>query len=110
MAPVSDATHVVTAPGSAPSCPCVAVVGEIDIASAPVFAAELRSILDRADVTHLTIDLNGVDFLAAAGAHVLLEVLRESARRGVRLEIRCDPTRTAATVLQLCGLPTTPDA
>jgi len=110
MASVSDAVHVVAAPGSAPSWPCVSVVGEIDLASAPVFAAELTSILDRAEVTRLTIDLNGVDFLAAAGAHVLLEILQESARRGIRLEIRCSPTRTAATVLRLCGLPTTPGA
>jgi anti-anti-sigma factor len=110
MAPVSDTAHVVAAPESVPSWPRVAVVGEIDLDSAPAFAAELISILDRSEVTHLTIDLNCVDFLAAAGAHVLLQILQETARRGVRLEIRCAPTRTTATVLRLCGLPTTSGA
>jgi len=110
MAPVSGTAHVVLAPGSQPSRPRVSVVGEIDLESAPLFAAELISILDQDEVTCLTIDLDGVDFLAAAGAHVLQRIRTECARRGIGLEIRCTSTRTTATVLRLCGLPTTPDA
>ncbi|MGI5131397.1 STAS domain-containing protein [Pseudonocardia sp. CA-107938] len=104
MALVSQTTHVIVSPDSAPARPRVAVVGEIDLASAGVFAAELAAVLDRQPVTHLTVDLSCVGFLAAAGAGVLIDLVEETARRGIGLEIRCAPTGTAATVLRLCGL------
>ncbi len=64
----------------------VAASGEIDIATAPLLAAQLHELLDLgwADVVA---DLREVTFMDSAGVHVLADVHRRAAERSAAFSI-----------------------
>jgi anti-sigma B factor antagonist len=82
-----------------PDATVVEVGGELDLLSAPLFAAELESILS-AEPTPIAIDLIGTTFMDSAGIHVLVNA-RQRARR--HLAVICAPGPVAKT-LELLGL------
>jgi anti-sigma regulatory factor (Ser/Thr protein kinase) len=75
----------------------VAVIGEIDMANARQFRAELESA--RVEGTALVVDLRGVTHLSSSGVSVLFEQARE------RLLVRTAAGSTVAGVLRNCALP-----
>jgi anti-anti-sigma factor len=79
--------------------------GEIDIATAQSFAAELRDAIDRADEALVVVDCSRVTFMDTAAYHVLARATQHAVQRGHTLVIRrmspscerllrlCDPDR-----------------
>lgn len=79
--------------------------GEIDIATAQSFDAELRDAIDRADEALVVVDCSRVTFMDAAAYHVLARATQHAVQRGHTLVIRrmspscerlvrlCDPDR-----------------
>ncbi|GLZ38850.1 anti-sigma factor antagonist [Actinokineospora sp. NBRC 105648] len=79
------------------------VRGEVDLLSAPATRTALRAALDSPDLLVLVVDLSKVDFLAAAGLTVLVE-LRDLARvRAVDLRLVAT-TRAVLRPLEVTGL------
>jgi anti-sigma B factor antagonist len=74
------------------------IVGEVDAASAP----ELERCLEAHDGS-LSVDLEGVRFLDAAGVRVLLEARRRRLDAGHELRI-VSASRAALRVLEILGL------
>lgn len=81
----------------------VRVAGEIDIATAPVLAAELTRACARADGQRLVLDLGAVDFLGSAGLQVLVDTVKLCRRCGLRFAL-VRPHRRAWRAIQLAGL------
>jgi anti-sigma B factor antagonist len=73
--------------------------GELDILTAPRFAARLEEVVHR-EAGELHIDLRHLRFIDSAGLHVLLNAQRRLIRRGRRLRITC----VAGTVLRAMEL------
>ncbi|MGQ4599177.1 anti-sigma factor antagonist [Nocardia sp. R6R-6] len=80
------------------------VVGEIDLATAPRFRAELtRGCLRH--TTTLVLDLSPVTFLAAAGLSVLVEAQAEAARAHRRIILIAN-VRSVGRAMEITGLST----
>ena len=60
--------------------------GELDLATAPAFEAELHPLLSR-DLHTVIVDLEGVEFIDSAGLHCLLRAAERSRAGGDRLRI-----------------------
>jgi anti-sigma B factor antagonist len=84
-----------------PDARVVTVVGEIDALTAPELAACLTAQLNSAQV--VVVDLDGVQFLASVGLHVLLEA-NELARREDRALLLVYNTHAANLALEATGL------
>ncbi|HVL95655.1 MAG TPA: STAS domain-containing protein [Solirubrobacteraceae bacterium] len=76
----------------------VAVLGEIDMATAPALESALADALVRASA--VTVDLDACDFMDSSGLHVL----ERAGGRG-RLRVRCSRVGPAARALVLTGFP-----
>jgi anti-sigma B factor antagonist len=80
----------------------VAVVGEIDLYTAPRLQAEITRVLaDRPD--RVVIDMSGVEFCDSTGMNVLLSALKRLKERGGVLEVAA-PRPAVRKILQVTGL------
>lgn len=66
----------------------IAVVGEIDIASAPQLSTRLN-VAVRCTSSGVVVDLSGVEFIDSTGIAVLLNALRRMTRARRRLALVC---------------------
>jgi anti-sigma B factor antagonist len=62
---------------------CLALTGELDLASAPVLTNHLKSAAETEK--HLVVDLSGLRYIDSTGAKVLLEAHRNLKQRGRRI-------------------------
>jgi anti-sigma B factor antagonist len=84
-----------------PGVRLVAVAGELDILTAPLFLAALQR-PENIGATHLVISLAEVDFLAGAGINAIIDVARRRRRRRTHLVNR--PTNAAvARTIEVTG-------
>jgi anti-sigma B factor antagonist len=65
----------------------LAVIGDLDIASAPKFQRELHSSIDAAGPAGVVLDLAGVDLVDGIGLGVVLDGIKRTGLRGGRLVI-----------------------
>jgi anti-sigma B factor antagonist len=79
----------------------VFVSGDIDLASAPGLAQELRDAEGDAD-PEIVLDLSGVTFMDSTGLHVLLDAQERATGRGYMLRFRDVPAQTQR-LLDLTG-------
>jgi anti-sigma B factor antagonist len=79
----------------------LAVAGEVDVASAPEFAAGLREHLASGPVL---LDLRKLTFMDSSGVRALDAVMRDIEREGWSLAIRSDMHRNVRQVLALTGM------
>jgi anti-sigma B factor antagonist len=98
-------SHDVHAPfslaiGREGSVATVAVVGELDIATAPRLSAALDV---HGDAELLVVDLTAATFIDSTGVRVLIEADRRSAGSGSRLVVHVDGG-PVLRVLELCEL------
>ena len=82
---------------------CVAVAGELDVATCPELEAALHPILARAD--SLLLDLGGVSFLDAAGVGTLLTIQVAARAQGKSFRL-ISAHQNVRRVLDLLGLST----
>ncbi|PPK70875.1 anti-sigma factor antagonist [Actinokineospora auranticolor] len=80
-----------------------AVRGEIDLVTAPRVRAALLGALAPPDLLLLVVDLSDVDFLAAAGLGVLVDVRDRARARAVDLRLVAD-RRSVLRPLDVTGL------
>jgi len=80
----------------------VQVVGELDIATAPMLEDSLRSALER-NPSSIILDLDAVGFIDSEGLRTLLVAAQRSRQDGDRLHIRCaaGPVRR---MIEIAGL------
>jgi anti-anti-sigma factor len=76
-------------------------IGDIDLATAPALAANLRETTDGSDEVIVSVDCSGVTFMDSAGFHVLVTATEYAARRGHTLVIR-NASPWCARTIQLC--------
>jgi anti-anti-sigma factor len=76
-------------------------IGDIDLASAPALAANLRETTDGSDEVIISVDCSGVTFMDSAGFHVLVTATEYAAHRGHTLVIR-NASPWCAWTIQLC--------
>lgn len=76
-------------------------IGEIDMATAAAFGADLHDAIDNSDETLVNVDCSGVTFMGSAGYHVLVEATEYATRRGHTLVIR-NMSSSCARLLRLC--------
>jgi anti-sigma B factor antagonist len=81
----------------------VVVSGELDLAVAERFEAEVAAVLAEAPRT-VVIDLSAVDFIDSSGVHVLLSAHRRAAARALRLVVVTGPADHAQKVFRACGV------
>jgi anti-sigma B factor antagonist len=86
--------------GRQDSVATVAVVGELDIATAPRLSAALNA---HGDADLLVVDLTGATFIDSTGVRVLTEADRRSAGSGSRFTVHVDGG-PVLRVLELCEL------
>lgn len=80
----------------------VEVVGDVDLASAPVLRRTFESLL-REGRTHLIVDLQGVPFVDSSGLGVLVGAQRLLKPRGGDVRLVCSAARVLR-VLSITGL------
>lgn len=66
----------------------VRLVGELDIATAPVLQDLVDTAASRAELRTLVLDLGGVDFMAAAGMNALVHAHRLCGERDASVRLR----------------------
>jgi anti-sigma B factor antagonist len=76
--------------------------GEIDMATAPSFSADLHDTIDRTNETLVSVDCSAVTFMGSAGYRVLLDATEYAARRGRTLVI-CNMSRSCARLVGIFG-------
>ena len=79
------------------------VDGELDMAGAPGLAAALARVPPGGLGPRVVLDLEGVEFMDAAGIGCLVRARHRLARRGGALVVR-RPSRSARRLLELCEL------
>ncbi len=81
----------------------VSLAGEFDLSVKPALDAEIRCVLDSAELTALILDLRGLSFIDSSGIHTLVLAHRQCAAQGRRLIVlRGGPQ--VMRILALCGL------
>jgi len=75
--------------------------GEIDLATAPAFSAELRRTIDGTDEQIVTVDCAAVTFMGTAGYRVLAAATEYAAMRSHTLVIR-SLSHACARMIRLC--------
>jgi anti-anti-sigma factor len=76
-------------------------LGEIDLATAPAFEADLCRTIDDCDEAVITVDCSGVTFMGTAGFRVLVDATGYAARQGHTLVIsKLSPS--CALLVRLC--------
>jgi anti-sigma B factor antagonist len=86
----------------APAAVTVEVLGEIDLATAPVLQERLESLLDTG-VQDMILDLRGVPFCDVPGLNVLMRVQTQLWSRGGQLTV-LGPSRTLRVMAAVLGL------
>jgi anti-sigma B factor antagonist len=81
----------------------MAVVGEIDLYTAPRLQAEFTRLLQESATTLMVIDMSGVEFCDSTGMNVLLSALKRLRERGGTLEV-AGPRPAIRKILQVTGL------
>lgn len=81
----------------------VAVTGDLDIATGPALADELKALLDQGGHQQLVVDLTGVEFMDSTGLGVLVGAQQEAARQGGSVELICTTPRLLK-ILRITGL------
>ncbi len=81
----------------------MAVVGEIDLYTAPRLQAEFARLLQESATTRVVIDMSGVEFCDSTGMNVLLSALKRLRERGGALEV-AGPRPAVRKILQVTGL------
>lgn len=66
-------------------------IGEIDLATAPAFNADLHDAIDCSDEALVVVDCSGVTFMDSAGYRVLVDATDYAFRRGRSLVMRDMP-------------------
>jgi anti-anti-sigma factor len=90
------------------SCPLpatarVAVVGEVDLATAPGLRDRLLSVLHEQNPAVLDVDLAGVTFLDCTGIGALVAVRNAAVHEGCQVRV-CHPQPITRRVLEVTGL------
>jgi anti-sigma B factor antagonist len=80
----------------------VRLIGELDMASAPVLKTELASLAARG-VRTVIVDLDQLDFIDSSGLSVLIAGLKRLREGGGTLTIR-SPSARAKRVFEIAGL------
>jgi anti-anti-sigma factor len=78
-----------------------AVCGEIDLATADAFRADIYQIIDRSDAPAVFVDLAAVTFIDSAGYHALVDADEYAIRSGRLMVIR-NLSEQCAKVIGLC--------
>jgi anti-anti-sigma factor len=86
-----------------PSTARVAVIGEVDVATAPALCDVLLDVLQEQTYVLLDVDLAGVTFLDCAGVAALVAVRNAAVRAGRQLRVS-HPRPIVGRVLGLTGL------
>ena len=84
------------------ACVTVVLEGELDLATAPLARAMTSSIV--ACGHDVTLDLRDLDFMAACGIRLLLDLDRQAQGSGTELHIVASPYSPVAWLLDLCGV------
>jgi anti-anti-sigma factor len=102
LSPALTQLHIDTSWPS-PSTALVAVVGEVDLATAPILRDRLLGVLRKQAPAVLDVDLAGVTFLDCTGISALVAV-RNAARRAGRQMRVSRPQPIVRRVLEVTGL------
>lgn len=78
-------------------------IGDIDMATAPAFVADLRRTIDDADETIVGVDCSSVTFMDSAGYHALVGASEYAARGGHTLTIY-NASTSCARLIRLCDV------
>jgi anti-sigma B factor antagonist len=78
------------------------LIGDLDLANAPLVRDELVRMLDEG-VTKLSIDLSDLTFLDSTGIAALVVVRKHSLELGVELDVH-SPREAVCHVLEACGV------
>jgi len=81
-----------------------AVVGEVDIHSAPELRAAITESIESTTAATVIIDLSDVTFLGSPGLAALVAAKAQTAERGVRLGVVTGDNRIVLRPLQITGL------
>jgi anti-sigma B factor antagonist len=81
-----------------------AVVGEVDISSAPALRAAITQAIQTTTAAFVVIDLRGVTFLGSPGLAALIAANAQAAARGMRLGVVTGGNRVVLRPLQITGL------
>jgi anti-anti-sigma factor len=76
-------------------------VGEIDMATAAAFRADLFDVIDNSEEALVSVDCSGVTFMDSAAYHTLIEATEYAERRGHTLVIR-NLSPSCARLIRLC--------
>jgi len=95
---------VTALPGDRPGHVLVEVTGEVDSSTAPLLQLCLDSQTDRDGLRELTVDLNQVSFLGAAGVAALARARQRCRERSVRLVLHSAGRRRVFGPRQLTEL------
>jgi anti-sigma B factor antagonist len=85
------------------SSPVVVVTGEIDMATAPMLANELRAAIE-GGAGPVVLDLVDVTFFDSSGLRVAIVAHRDLGEKGRRLAVVCDPGGHVRRTFALAGL------
>jgi anti-sigma B factor antagonist len=80
---------------------CLALTGELDLASLPTLQAHLKAVVDTDD--NVIVEMSGLRYIDSSGAKALLDAHRTFARRGRRLRLAA-PSPMARRILEVLGL------
>jgi anti-sigma B factor antagonist len=81
----------------------LALVGEIDLYTAPRLQSELTSALSDGKPAQIVVDMSGVEFCDSTGMNVLLAAHRVAAGRGGQLALAA-PRPSVRKILEVTGL------
>ncbi|NAS22075.1 STAS domain-containing protein [Herbidospora galbida] len=81
----------------------MAVIGEIDLYTAPRLQSEFTRVLEETALDRVVIDMSGVEFCDSTGMNVLLSALKRLKERGGVLEVAA-PRPAVRKILQVTGL------
>jgi anti-sigma B factor antagonist len=80
----------------------LALIGELDYATAPTIERELTAHSNTS--LRVDLDLAGLEFVDAAGLRALIAVFRNAPQRGPRLEVRRPLPRSLRRLVALTGV------
>jgi anti-sigma B factor antagonist len=81
----------------------LALVGEIDLYTAPRLQSELTSALSDGKPVQIVVDMSGVEFCDSTGMNVLLAAHRVATERGGQLALAA-PRPSVRKILEVTGL------
>jgi anti-anti-sigma factor len=104
LSPVTMLAHLDIAPSRpSPATARVAVIGEVDLATAPVLRDQLLGVLHDYGPDVLDVDLGGVTFLDCAGVGALVGVRNAAVQAGRQIRV-AHPQPIVRRILEVTGL------